>query len=92
MLCQSEVPGTRSDLIGLSLDDGSMGGVDFNVLPDGEHFVMTDLSETVAPPKELAVFQDFAAELKRLVPTEQRRSRRHIKGCSGADGSGRDPR
>ena len=48
----------------------STAGVDFDVLPDGEHFVMTDLSETVTSPRELAVFQDFAAELKRISSTE----------------------
>jgi len=42
----------------------------YDVTADGEHFVMIDQSESARPPTELVLVQNWAEELKRLVPTD----------------------
>lgn len=41
----------------------------YDVRADGERFVMIDESESVQPPTELVLVQNWTEELKRLVPT-----------------------
>ena len=41
----------------------------YDVSADGERFVMIDRGESVPPPRELVLVQNFAEEVKRLVPT-----------------------
>jgi len=41
----------------------------YDVSADGERFVMIDQSESARPPTELVLVQNWAEELKRLVPT-----------------------
>ena len=41
----------------------------YDVSADGERFVMIDRGESVPPPRELVLAQNFAEALKRLVPT-----------------------
>ena len=42
----------------------------YDVAADGERFVMIDTSESAKPPTELVIVQNWAEELKRLVPTD----------------------
>lgn len=50
----------------------AVGGADYDVMPDGRSFiVITDL-EGDSNPTELVLVQNFAAELERLVPTDNR--------------------
>ena len=42
----------------------------YDVLPDGQGFVMVDDSEAAPPPTQLILIQNWADELKRLVPTD----------------------
>ena len=42
----------------------------YDVIADGERFVMIDQSESARPPTELVLVQNWAEELKRLVPTD----------------------
>ena len=45
---------------------------DWDISPDGEHFLMTKLSSRKPQPlTELIVVQDWFEELKRLVPTQK---------------------
>ena len=41
----------------------------YDVMPDGQHFVMIDGSTSTPPPTELILVQNWTEELKRLVPT-----------------------
>lgn len=41
----------------------------YDVSADGERFVMIDVSDAPQPPTELVLVQNWAEELKRLVPT-----------------------
>ena len=41
----------------------------YDVSADGERFVMIDVSESPQPPTEMVLVQNWAEELKRLVPT-----------------------
>ncbi len=41
----------------------------YDVSADGERFVMIDRGGSVPPPRELVLVQNFAEEVKRLVPT-----------------------
>ena len=49
----------------------SLGRSDYDVMPDGQRFIMVDDSETVPRPTELVVVQNFAEELKRLAPADR---------------------
>ncbi len=42
----------------------------YDVMPDGQSFVMIDASEGEPPPTQLILVHNWAEELKRLVPTE----------------------
>ena len=42
----------------------------YDVMPDGQSFVMIDDSEGEPAPTQLILVQNWAEELKRLVPTE----------------------
>jgi dipeptidyl aminopeptidase/acylaminoacyl peptidase len=42
----------------------------YDVTPDGQRFVMIDDSESARPPTQLILVQNWAEELKQLVPTE----------------------
>ena len=44
--------------------------VEYDVTPDGEHFVMIDESRSEPPPSELILVLNWFEELKRLVPTD----------------------
>lgn len=44
-------------------------GSSYDVSGDGKRFVMIDRGKSVPPPSELVLVQNFAEELKRLVPT-----------------------
>ena len=46
----------------------SSTGSGYDVMPDGERFIMIDQSQTTVRPTELIVVQNFAEELRRLVP------------------------
>ncbi len=50
-------------------DSHSAQGASYDVSADGERFVMIDRLESVPPPRELVLVQNFAEEVKRLVPT-----------------------
>jgi len=41
----------------------------YDVMPDGQRFVMIDGSESASPPTQLILVQNWTEELKRLVPT-----------------------
>ncbi len=43
----------------------------YDVTPDGQRFVMIDASESDPPPIELVLVQNWAEELKRLVPVDK---------------------
>lgn len=42
----------------------------YDVAPDGQRFVVIDESESDVPPKQLHLVQNWAEELKRLVPRD----------------------
>ena len=46
------------------------GRSSYDVTADGERFVMIDQSESALAPTELVIIQNWAEELKRLVPTD----------------------
>jgi len=48
----------------------SVGGV-YDVMPDGQRFVMIDDSEAAPPPTQLVLVQNWHEELRRLVPTDK---------------------
>ena len=41
---------------------------EYDVAPDGRHFVMIEANEPKSPPAELSAVLNWFAELKRLVP------------------------
>jgi serine/threonine-protein kinase len=43
---------------------------EYDVMPDGQSFVMIDDSEAALPPTQLILVQNWAETLKRLVPTD----------------------
>jgi hypothetical protein len=43
-------------------------GIEYDVLPDGAHFIMIQADEPRYPPVELNVIVNWFEELKRLVP------------------------
>ncbi len=43
-------------------------GIEYDVAPDGRHFVMIEANEPKSPPAELSAVLNWFAELKRLVP------------------------
>ena len=43
-------------------------GIEYDVAPDGRHFIMIEANEPKSPPTELSVALNWFAELKRLVP------------------------
>ena len=47
----------------------SANGLNYDVAPDGRRFVMIDESEAEPAPTQLVLVQNWAEELKRLVPT-----------------------
>ena len=49
----------------------SLGISDYDVMPDGNRFIMLDYSDAVVSlPTELVLVQHFAEELKRLAPVD----------------------
>ena len=46
-------------------------GNSYDVSADGERFIMIDRSRSAQPPTQLVVVQNWAEELKPLVPTDQ---------------------
>ena len=50
-------------------DSGSGG--DYDVMPDGQHFIMLDESATEPRPTGLVLVENWFEELERLVPTDQ---------------------
>ncbi len=43
---------------------------EYDVMPDGQSFVMIDDSEAAPPPTQLILVQNWVEELKRLVPAD----------------------
>ena len=54
----------------LLLEKPSANDGRYDVMPDGQSFVMIDDSEAAPPPTQLILVQNWAEELKRLVPTD----------------------
>ena len=50
-------------------DSHMVQGSSYDVSADGERFVMIDRLQSVPPPSELVLVQNFAEEVKRLVQT-----------------------
>jgi hypothetical protein len=46
-------------------------GTEYDVAPDGSHFVMIEAAEPKSPPTELSVILNWFAELQRLVPANK---------------------
>ena len=51
-------------------DNSSRGG-DYDVMPDGQYFIMLDDSASEPRPTELVLVRNWFEELERLVPTDQ---------------------
>jgi eukaryotic-like serine/threonine-protein kinase len=46
-------------------------GIEYDVAPDGRHFVMIEANEPKSPPTELSAVVNWLTELKRLVPANK---------------------